>query len=307
MLQHPLDHPRYRHLVFEGIAAPGPSAQFTARKRGNPLPVRGTAARAVPAHNEHVGEAEAAFLRSVFALAGLDIRRYRLGPLCRRLPACVRALRCASLEQATARLLEDPEKLVVVLNTLMIGVSSFFRDQVVFEHLGQQLLPRLLQESRPLRVWSVACSHGAELYSVAMQLAEQHALEHAQLYGTDCRAAAIASATLGEYQHDAIDGLPVEARNRFFIRRGRHHILSPLLRNAVRWEVRDVFSDGQWGTWDLILCRNLAIYLEESATNLLWQRVAEALRPGGILVAGKAEKPTVDSLTRVGLCIFQKT
>jgi chemotaxis methyl-accepting protein methylase len=60
------------------------------------------------------------------------------------------------------------------------------------------------------------------------------------------------------------------------------------------------------GTWDLILCRNLAIYLEPVAAEVLWMRLAEAIAPGGYLIVGKAEKPRVSSLRRVAPSIYCK-
>jgi chemotaxis protein methyltransferase CheR len=301
-----LDQSRYRHLVFKGMAAIGPARAA----RGGNLP----SVRLAPASNHRlvdelslVGEAELAFLRRVFAMAGLDIGRYRLSPLCRRLPACLRALRCTTLEKAMQQLEEDPAKLVAVLDALVVGVSAFFRDRMVFEHLREQVLPRLLEEQATVRVWSMACSHGAELYSVAMQLAEREALSRAVLYGTDCRAAAIASAMSGECQEEVIRDIPVDLLRRFFVHRGRRYILDPSLRAATRWEVKDAFADGEWGTWDLILCRNLAIYLGAAAAGTLWRRISDALRRGGVLVVGKAEKPSIPSLKQIGPCTYQKT
>ena len=301
----PADHSRFRHLQFRGepparaLLKP-PRRASRARPLGPGLAAPGARAQhALPASHER-------FLQIAFRLAGLEMGRYRLPPLSRRLAACARALRCDTIEQATQRLQDDPKLLPLVLNTLLIGVTSFFRDAAVFERLHRGILPRLLRSPRPLRVWSIGCSDGAELYSVAIQLSEHNALSRVELLGTDCRSDAIARASAGRYHIDAIAHLPVEIREKYFFQRAREAILTSPLRAAARWRVQDLFVGGDWGTWDLILCRNLPIYLDASAAQMMWQRVAAALPGTGVLVVGRAEKPPAHLFQQTAACMFGK-
>src|SRR5262249_62227868 len=116
--------------------------------------------------------AGAAWLGGPRRPAGLAPRHYRTETLHRRLPACLRAVRARSLAHAR-RLLEDQPSLVATaLGTLIIGVTSFFRDPGVFEQLRTQVLPGLLRGPGGLRVWCCGCSDGPEVYSLAVLLAE---------------------------------------------------------------------------------------------------------------------------------------
>jgi len=87
-------------------------------------------------------------------------------------------------------------------------------------------------------------------------------------------------------------------------REGRE--ISSELRSGIEWKAGDVLRDEVQGEWDLIFCRNLAIYLHPEAAECLWAKLASALATGGILVVGKAEKPRVSCLRKAGPSIYRK-
>ena len=85
--------------------------------------------------------------------------------------------------------------------------------------------------------------------------------------------------------------------------------MCPALRLAARWRTADVLAGPVPGPWDLILCRNLAIYLQPDANARLWAGLESALRPGGFLVTGKAERPAGPAAARLraaGPCVYRK-
>jgi chemotaxis methyl-accepting protein methylase len=181
--------------------------------------------------------------------------------------------------------------------------------------LRTDVLPRLVARCRGrrrLRVWSAACSDGAELYSVAMLMREIGGAGAAACYdllGTDCRPAAVAGAAAGIFEPDAVAGVPPELLSRYFNFDGNRYRANQSLRAACRWRAADALGRDQIppGPWDLVLCRNLAIYLQASATASLWSSLAAVLRPGGVLVLGKAERPLgVRGLRPVGPCLYEK-
>ena len=248
---------------------------------------------------------EAVFLSETLLSAGLDPARYRMAPLLRRLPACLRALRANSLHEAAEILRAGPERLALALNTLLIGTSSFFRDEPVFEHLASSVIPTLVARCTHPRVWSAACSDGAELYSVAMLLARYRPLVPGQLLGSDFRPRAIEIAKRGIYPAEEADAVPANLRERFLSGGRSRVIVSAELRRAARWECRDLLEDPPRQSWDLLLCRNLAIYLAGPTVENLWKKLAAVLAPGGVLVVGKAEKPRIPGLKRIAPCIYR--
>lgn len=261
------------------------------------------ARRRSPARDEPVAGGLPAHILSQH---GLDPARYRHRPLERRIGACLRALRVSSEVAAWERVGSDREAQTIALNALLIGVSSFFRDAAVFEVVRTTVVDAMKRLGRPPRVWSVGCSRGAELYSVAMILEREGLLDGAELLGTDCRADAIWSAREGVFERDHVANLDGRTRDRYFERTCATWRIASSLRNHTRWQVADATRVKQPGIWDLVLCRNLVIYLHEPAGRTLLQDIASALAPGGFLVVGRAERPP-DSrgLRAVGTCTYQ--
>jgi chemotaxis protein methyltransferase CheR len=192
---------------------------------------------------------------------------------------------------------------------MLIGVTSLFRDPPVFDCLRKQVLPRLLAETTGrLRVWSVGCSDGAEIFSLAMLLDRQGALERCELLGTDCRADAIAIAQQGLFDAEALRTLPTDMQLAYFANKRGRWQLCDRLRRQVRWRVADVTQTIEPGQWDVILCRNVAMYMRSSVIAVLWERLQWALGPGGVLVLGKAERPIGQMrLNTLAPCIYRRS
>src|SRR5262249_21547380 len=135
------------------------------------------------------------------------------------------------------------------------------------------------------------CSDGAELYSLALVLAELHLLAGSYLLGTDCRPDAINRARQGCFDPEAVKNVPHQLLTRYFRRQNQCWQVVPELRAALRCRTADLLKVQEPGLWDVILCRNTTMYMRAEATSALWERFELALRPGGVLVLGKAERP----------------
>jgi chemotaxis methyl-accepting protein methylase len=295
---------RFRHVVFPEMVGRYGRAMNIAP--AEPAPPFSVDAAALTADEE-------AFLSGLFRRVGISARHYKTETLRRRLPACLRAVRAGSVAHARSILGRNPQLDWTAASALLIGVSSFFRDPPVFEAIAKHELPRLLagRGAAPLRCWSVACSDGAELYSLAMLLEQSGALGagSCELHGTDCRPGAVARAAAGAYEPATVRGVPGEYMDRYFSWEGTYYRVAERLRAAARWHVADALAatGSPPGPWDLVLCRNLAIYLQPQSAASLWAALAAALRPGGVLVLGKAERALgVPGLVAVGPCLYRK-
>jgi chemotaxis methyl-accepting protein methylase len=302
---------RYRHVVFKSGTgrrvvnlAPGGARSLCAPHApsasvfGPPLP--------------RLTATERVYIDWLLGAAGLDPGTYREETLRRRLPACLRAVRADGVIEARRRLTADPSLVPAAVGTLLIGVTSFFRDEQVFADLARAVVPALRRGAGHPRVWSAGCSEGQELYSVAMLLDEAGLLRGATLLGTDCRSRAVAAAREGRYPQDgrALRDLP-PARRRKYIeadQNDQQHRVCRALRGAIQWRSGDVTRVVEPGGWDLILCRHVAMYLRPEVAARLWLALEAALRPGGFLVLGKAERPVGPArLTCVAPCIYRRS
>ena len=131
--------------------------------------------------------------------------------------------------------------------------------------------------------------------------------EKSYLLGTDCRSSALQLARAGRFESTALKPLSPELRSRFFDEAaGAWQVKSPL-RQTLRWRQANLLEALEPGLWDMILFRNTAIYLRYEVTDRLWRQLESALRPGGILVLGKAERPTgAKRLEPIAPCIYQR-
>lgn len=297
---------RFRHVVFKGTGR-GRAVNLAPRASGElRAPLR-------PAGRPpHLSGDEERFVDWLFERGGLDARAYRPETLRRRLPACLRACRAASVTDARRLLGDDPAACAAAVNTMVLGVTSFFRDAAVFDHLTYTVLPALPRAGAGAgaglpRVWSAGCSDGEELYSVAMLLAEMGLLEGSYLLGTDCRPQAVARARAGRYEPRMLRDVPPSWQAAYFEPDGGMARVRSALRAACQWRTGDLTRLREPGTWDLILCRNLIMYLRPDVAGRLWTAFEAALRPGGFLVLGKAERPV--GAQRLGLiapCIYRR-
>jgi chemotaxis protein methyltransferase CheR len=294
----PPDGP-FRHVTFP-FEAGKPRQLVNFADASEPLGPAVTASAELP------GE-QAAFVDWLFAQVGLDAGNYRPETLQRRLAACLRLVRARSPGEARRLLELSPRRIPDALSAMLLGVSSFFRDPVVFDRLESELAPELVRGRAGLNVWSAGCSDGAELYSLGMLFAERGWLSASYLVGTDCRPDVIAQARAGVYEPAVCRHLPPALAERYLPSEGdRRRVVAPL-RRALRWRVADVLQTQEPGIWDLILCRNTTMYFRPEASAPLWPKFEALLRPGGVLVLGRAERPVgVKRLAPIGGCMFRR-
>ncbi|MBI2512733.1 MAG: hypothetical protein HYV96_12205 [Opitutae bacterium] len=294
------------HIYFQGTEAESSNAS-TAIEAAGGLRVRFQPAPCSLVPPFGGGDSHDPLLTWVLRQAGLNARAYRPRALERRLAACLRQLGAPTRTAAREKLASRPELVESVLNTVLIGVTDFFRDRAVWDQLAQQTLPELLRTHRALRVYAAGTSSGHELYSMAMLLAEAGALAHSDLCGLDCRPDAIAVARAGVFAEAALARVPAEWRERYFAPTWGGYQARPALRSGLRWRVGDLFAFEELAAWDVILFRNVAIYLEENHAARAWEYLCDQLSPGGVLVTGKAEKPPPHlPLRRIGPSLYQR-
>ncbi len=185
-----------------------------------------------------------------------------------------------------------------VIEALLNNETYFYRDKLPFDLLMAGPLKRLeaaRAAEKKLAIWSVGCSTGQELYSLAMSLAEQGLRWRGwtiELVGTDISRSAIERARSGFYsQFEVQRGLPVLQMVRWFSEEGGGQWrLSDKIRDMVRFEVRSISDRApQPGKFDIILCRNLLLYFADNMRRLAFARLADSIAPDGSLMLGAGE------------------
>jgi chemotaxis protein methyltransferase CheR len=201
--------------------------------------------------------------------------------LARRLPEA----RVANLQEYLTRLGPQSAELELLLNAITVTHTWFMRDPGQLSIIAEVLQSRP-QLAPPLRVWVPGCATGEDVYSVAI-LAEQ-AGRSVEVVGSDINSAALQKAKLGSYGSWAVRDLTdVE---RYFERgeRSSFHIFERFKRQ-VRFERHNLLDAALPGEWDVVLCRNVLIYIARERARSVVERLADSLSVGGYLLLGASE------------------
>jgi chemotaxis protein methyltransferase CheR len=175
--------------------------------------------------------------------------------------------------------------------------TYFFREPHHFDLIAREVIPALgaALASRPLRVLSAGCSSGEEPYSLAIRLAEAGVeLQGVRwdIQGCDLNSARIAQARAAVYEAGALRACDPAARLRYFTEEGGRFRLKERYRRGVTFFEANLVGGvpGVRGAmYDVILCRNLLIYLSDAAFRLLIERFGDWIVPGGYLMLGHSE------------------
>jgi chemotaxis protein methyltransferase CheR len=194
----------------------------------------------------------------------------------------------------------DSQLVLAAVEAMTTQETLFFRDTSPFKALKESVLPALLAVTRAsrrkLRIWSAACSTGQEPYSIAMLLATLLPAVtpgDVEIVATDYSAKALARARTGLYsQFEVQRGLPAHLLIRFFAQTPAGIQLSDEIRRWVTFHEHNLLqSPGPFGSFDVIFCRNVLIYFDRLVKREVFDRLAQALMPGGSLFLGAAESP----------------
>jgi two-component system CheB/CheR fusion protein len=226
---------------------------------------------------------------------GFDFTAYKRATLMRRLSKRMQAVGVKGFEAYLDYLQVHPEEFEDLFNTILINVTSFFRDPEVWSWVADEVIPTLLSEHRNhvLRVWSAGCAAGHEPYTLAMLLAERigtEALkERVKIYATDVDDEALAQARNGTYPARQMSDVPAEFLEKYFERHNSDYTLVRDLRRTVIFGRNDLIQDAPISRLDLLLCRNTLMYFHTEAQARILARFYFSLNPGGYLVLGRAE------------------
>src|SRR5215218_6054653 len=251
-----------------------------------PLPLRGRwPATATGRHRRRGPVAESENDRDLEVLLdylrrsrGFDFTGYKRISLRRRIDKRMQDVGVDSYLSYLDHLEVDPEEFTQLFNTILLNVTSFYRDPPAWDHLAAEILPRILAdkgEDEPIRIWSAGCASGQEPYSLAMVTAEamgpDAVRERVKIYATDLDEEALNQARQARYAAKQVQGVPPELLERYFEHNGDTSTFSKELRRSV------------------IFGRHNLMYLNSETQAHVLARFSYALREGGYLLLGKAE------------------
>ncbi len=249
----------------------------------------------VPPTNVKVGLEE--LLDYIRQARGFDFTAYKRPSLTRRIEKCLLAAGADGYPAYQALLEAQPEEFGHLFDTILINVTSFFRDRESWDHLASAVLPRLLDgrpSDEPVRVWSAGCASGQEVYSLAIllceALGETRFRERVKIYGTDADDHALDQARQARYPlQTTSERLDDPLLGRYFEVDDGSLVFRKDLRRAVIFGRHDLLRDPPISRVDLLVCRNTLMYFNADAQRKVLGSFHFALKEGGFLFLGKSE------------------
>ena len=227
---------------------------------------------------------------------GFDVSGYKRTSLSRRIEKRIHDVGADGYLSYLDHLEVDPDEFAQLFNTILLNVTSFFRDPPAWDYLAAEVVPQILAdkgEDEPIRIWSAGCASGEEAYTLAMVVAEAMGAdavrERVKIYATDIDEKALSQARQARYGLRQVEGVPPELLERYFERNGDGYVFSKELRRSVIFGRHDLIQDAPISRIDLLVCRNTLMYLNAETQSQVLARFSFALREGGYLMLGKAE------------------
>ncbi len=249
-------------------------------------------------------------LRAVLESIGTDLTGYRRPVLFRRISDRLARLGTDADEYMSICRI-NPDECRDLVSAIAINVSSFFRNPVVFEVLAQSVLPRLAQEKDELRIWSAGCAAGEEVYSIAILIQEElkrskNTRTQPMIFATDIDRDVLKNAGMASYPRESLKDAKLGVVDSYFKSMGSGFKLCAEVKKTVHFSVDDLLSqragapaESVYGSFDLILCRNVLIYFSSKHQKQVLHRLYNSLAKGGYLVLGDSETICRDLKSRL--------
>jgi len=229
---------------------------------------------------------------------GHDFSFYKKTTLFRRIERRMGIHQIDKIDRYISFIQRNPKELDILFKELLIGVTKFFRDSEVWTMLKERVLPDLfndLPDGYELRVWVAGCSTGEEAFSFAMVFKEAYEkVKHEkkltlQIFASDINKDAIEIARKGVYNSNIMADVSDERLSRFFTVNGTNLSVNSSIRETIVFAPHDITKDPPFTKLDLVLCRNLLIYMETELQKKLMNLFHYCLREGGVMLLGSAE------------------
>ena len=227
---------------------------------------------------------------------GHDFKNYKTATILRRVARRLQVTGLLELPDYLEYIRQNPDEAEMLQRDLLITVTNFFRDDDAWAVFAKDIVPQLFAGKTladAVRVWSVGCATGEEAYSLAIVLDEYASTLPSppviQIFASDINEDAIATARQCFYEETIVADVSPERLRRYFTKEGSGYLLRKEIRSTVLFAPHNVLRDPPFSMIDLIVCRNLLIYLNRDTQEKVFEIFNFSLRPDGYLFLGGSE------------------
>ncbi|MGD8782477.1 MAG: protein-glutamate O-methyltransferase CheR [Ignavibacteria bacterium] len=243
-------------------------------------------------NNEEIKE----LMESIRFMYGYDFTEYSVASIKRRLEHFMEEKKISSIRELAKMLLKEEELFELFIQDLTINVTEMFRDPKFYKALREKIIPRLATYPF-IKIWIAGCATGEEVYSVAILLKEEKLLKRSIIYATDINQKVLMSAKEGVFhvtdmQKHTANYIKSGGKNSFsdyYMAKYDSALLDKSLKQNVVFSIHNLAVDKSFNEFQLILCRNVLIYFNQSLQNKVIDLFYESLCPFGVLALGNKE------------------
>lgn len=235
-------------------------------------------------------------LEGMFRYYGFDFRDYALASLRRRIWNTIHSEQLNTVSGLQERVLHDPNCLERFLLGLSVNVTSMFRDPSFYLSFRQKVVP-LLRTYPFIRIWLAGCSTGEEVYSMAILLEEEKLYHRCRIYATDMNEIVLRQAKAGiypldlmqEYTQNYFQAGGKRSFSEYYTAAYEHAIFRSSLRDNIIFSQHNLATDRSFNEFNVILCRNVLIYFNQSLQERVHKLLYDSLSHFGVLGLGRQE------------------
>ncbi|WP_125152116.1 CheR family methyltransferase [Clostridium rectalis] len=229
------------------------------------------------------------FKQWVYKEFRINLYAYKPNQLHRRILSLMSRVGVKSVDEYINLLKRDDGQRQKFLDFITINVSEFFRNPEIFEDLRNKIKIELLSKNRNLKIWSAACSIGAEPYSIAMILDEIAPMGKHTIIATDIDNTILEKAKKGIYNISEIKNVKKTQIDKYFEKQGEQYVLDKKIKDMVTFKKHDLILDRYDIGFDLIICRNVVIYFNQDVKDEIYKKFGASLKKDGLLFVGATE------------------
>lgn len=251
--------------------------------------------------NQNLAEKDEEIIKKIISLLrirkGTDFTYYKQTTVRRRILRRMLLNKYEELNAYLKYIKENKQELDILYQDLLIPVTSFFRDEKIFNKLSEKIIPLIIKdkiEDEPIRVWIAGCSTGEEAYSIAICFKEllQNSARQVQIFATDLSEPAVTKARIGSYSLNEVNAVSPQRLTNFFTKTSSGYKVNKEVRDICIFAVHNFLKDPPFGKTDFISCRNVLIYMEPYLQKKALATFHYSLNPKGFLLLGKSETTT---------------
>ncbi|MGB4589278.1 MAG: protein-glutamate O-methyltransferase CheR [Clostridiaceae bacterium] len=238
----------------------------------------------------------------------IDLDAYKEKQLYRRIGSVMKSAGAKNLRDYAIKIRNDENVRKVFLDYITINVTEFYRNKEIFDEFEGVINEVLIPKFNQIKIWSAACSLGAEPYSIAL-IMEKNQFRNSKILATDIDENILEKARIGAYNESEIRNVPSQELAKHFTKKDNEYVLSEKIKKMVQFKKHDLLLDPYEKNFHVVICRNVTIYFKNEAKNEVYRKINESMVKGGIFFTGATENifdPASFGFKRLSTFLYEK-